>query len=199
MRSFSTNVKTLLSNDSIAVFYLVKIQVGTNTLMHTTLPYDVEISGLGYFSADSGLTKVEAPRLTTIVDRVAYKIVYADPEMELKARFDTGMIGSPVKVMIGFFNNTDSILGAAPVGGPLLQPQDIVHLYSGIVDSHGYLISEENETLATFECSSPMADLGQKNLFLTTDENARKFNVNDGAFKSVHQTSTAVSLAWGKI
>lgn len=199
MRVFSENIKVILSAEDLAAFYLVKIEINGVTLYHTTLPYDVTVAGLGTFSSENNLVKIEAPRLTTVVDRSAYKLIYADPEFEFKSQFELGAIGSKVWVYIGFFNSTDSTLGDAEPGAPLLNPEDVLQVYSGIIDSHGYAVSEDGEVLATFECASPMADLNSKNFFITTNAELRKVDVTDTALEYVHETSTSVSLGWGKI
>ena len=198
MKVFSPIVEMLLQRDDIAVFYLVTIQFPGETVRHTTLPYSVDISGLGLYSADSNLRSVEAPRLTTIVDRVAYKIVYLDPDFSFKDRFELGATGAPVSIHIGFFNPLDVTIGGAEPGGPLLEAADILLLYKGIIDAHGYAADDQGEVLATFECSSPMADLNQKTYFITTDSEQRKRNADDSSLQFMHIGAEARTMKWGK-
>jgi hypothetical protein len=199
MRKFSSNVKALLTSDTLSAFFMVKLTINNITLMDTTLPYDITVPGIGTFVSDNGLISVETPRLTTVVDRAAYKIIYADPDLEFKSRFEIGAIGSPVQVYAGFFNTTDSVLGSANPGAPMTDPEDIILLYSGIIDSNGHTLSEDAEIFATFECSSPMADLNAKKRFLTTDAELRKRNPADTALQYSYIGSATTTLGWGKI
>lgn len=198
MRSFSEVVWQILENGNPSIFYLVRIQFPSQTLQHTTLPYDVTVPSIGSFDGDSNLQSIEAPRLTSIVDRATYKVVYADPEFELKNLFELGATGSQVTIYMGFINTLDSaVLGAVP-GAPILDPAAIIVAYSGIIDTHGYAITEDGESVATFECSSPMADLDQKTYFVTTDAELRKRAPNDSAFSMLHIGSESQTLKWGK-
>lgn len=199
MKTFSPVIETILASGELSGFYLVKVELRNLTLMHTTLPYDVTIAGLGSFTANNTLVRVETPRFESTVTRSAYKLVYADPELEFKNYFEQGAVGSKVTVWLGFFNSLESVVGGVPPGSPILNPEDITLVYAGVLDSHGFVINSEEEILSTFECSSPMANLNAKKFFLTTDAELKKRNVNDTAFKYVHETSTKLSLAWGKI
>lgn len=196
-RSFSDVVKTLLYTDNIAVFYLVHIVFPHTTLRHSTLPYTVTVPPLGTYIANSNLKSVEAPRLTSIVDRVSYKVVYADPEFEFKEYFELGATGSSVTIRLGFFNPLDVEIGGAAPGAPILTPENILVVYKGVIDSHGYVV-DDGESIATFECSSPMADLNQKTFYVTTDAEQRKRNPADVALENMHLSSTSQTLNWGK-
>lgn len=196
-RTFSDVVRLLLDNDNISIFYLIDIQFPSAHLKHSTLPYSVAIAGLGTYIANTNLKNVEAPRLTNIVDRVAYKVIYADPEFELKEYFELGATGSPVTIRLGFYNTLDVTIGGAAPGTPILTPENILVVYKGIIDSHGYVVEDE-ESIATFECSSPMADLNQKTFYVTTDAEQRKRNINDSSLKNVHVSGEAQTINWGK-
>jgi hypothetical protein len=196
-RTFSDVVKILLSSDNIAIFYLIDIVFPHTTLKHSTLPYTVTIPSLGTYNANSNLKSVEAPRLTNIVDRVSYKVVYADPDFEFKEYFELGAAGSSVTIRLGFFNPLDVEIGGAGPGSPILTPENILVVYKGVIDSHGYVV-DDGESIATFECSSPMADLNQKTFYVTTDAEQRKRNPSDVSLENMHLSSEAQTLNWGK-
>ena len=199
-RSFSEVVKMILDNSNIQIFYLVKVEFPGETLMHTTLPYAVTIPPLGTFQSNNTLKSVEAPRLTSVVDRVSYKVVYADPDFEFKSRFEIGATGSLVTIYIGFFNTLDSVVLGTDPGNPILDSSTTLVAYKGVIDSHGYNIGDDgDESLATFECSSPMADLNQKTFFVTTDAEQRKRNPNDTSLANVHVAPVSQTLKWGKL
>ena len=198
MRSFSQNLLTLLSREELAAVYMVKLVVNGVVMMHTNMPYDITVQGVGTFQSENKLMIIEAPRLSKAVDREAYKIVYADPDFEFKELFDVGAVGSPLTVFVTFINTTDFELGGAQPGEPLLEKSDVVTAYSGIVDSHGYNVSEDGEVTVTLEASSPMADLDLKRSLYTTKESVKVFNQSDTAFDQVFEGSKSIDLIWGK-
>jgi hypothetical protein len=199
MRTFSNNVNTLLATDNVSIFYLVKIVTPTQTIRGTTAGTDIVIPTEGTFVSNDGLLIVDAPRLSASVDRASYKITYIDPEFEKRALFETGIIGAPVSVWVGFFNTTNSVLGGANPGAPLLSFSDMIVAYSGTVDTPGYAIDPENGTVfASLECSSPMASLGMNRSFYTTKEEMAQRNLSDTCFDQVSVNAQKVTYLWGK-
>jgi len=204
MRSFSTVVQTILAQDSIIIAYCVRIsQAGVTILANTTAASDITFNSITY-DADGGLVTVEAPRLSSAVDRETYKIGYIDPEFTLRSLFETGMTGYDVVVNVIFFNNTASpVVGTDTVsvapGAPFLAVADSIVAYSGVVDTQGYAISpKEGTVVATVECSSPMASLGLTRAFFTSRDSLRRFSRTDSAFDKVYIGSQQVKLQWGR-
>ena len=76
-RTYSSNILQILESDNLSPYFLIKIQTPTITLMHTNTPSDIEVIGLGLFTADNSLLSIDPPRLSTTVDREAYKISYS--------------------------------------------------------------------------------------------------------------------------
>lgn len=198
MRIFSQNVLTLLSRDDIAVMYMVEMNIKGTVLRHANSPHDVTVQGIGTFQSENKLMIIEAPKLSKVVDREAYKIVYADPDFEFKELFDNGAVGSALTVYVAFINNTEFELGGAQPGEPLLERADIIKAYEGLIDSHGYNVSEDGEVTVTLEASSPMADLDLKRGFYTTKDDIKRFNQADTAFDQVYEGSKQIDLIWGK-
>lgn len=199
MRTFSNNVKTLLALDEVSVFYLVRIVTPSLTLLSTTSPTDIDVGGVGRFSADGGLLIVDAPRLSSSVDRSVYKLTFVDPEFEKRALFEEGMTGAPVTVWVGFINTTSSTLGGAAPGMPLTSTDDMVVAYAGIIDTQGYAMDPENGTIfASLECSSPMASLDMNRSFYTTKEEMSQRNPIDTCFDQVSVSSKKTTYLWGK-
>lgn len=199
MSQVSTNIRTLLGLDSISTFSLVHIITPLVTLKDTTASFDIAIPSLGLFTANNGLLDIEPPRLSSVVDRSAYKISYADPEFSKRSLFESVLTGSKVTVYVGFFNKTTSVLGGALPGDPLLDLDDLVVGYSGVVDTQGYTVDPNNGSVtAVIECSSPMASLGLIKSFYTSQDSLKQVSDIDTAFDQVYTGSRQVSHLWGK-
>lgn len=197
MRYLSPVVKQLLLRDDASSFYLVKIQAPGALLMETTLSYQVSVPGLGTFSADGGLLKVESPRLSDVVDRETYKIAFADPQFEKIALFESVITGSPVSVHVGFMNTTDDVLADTNPGMPILNIDHMIVAYRGVVDTQGYSIDPvEGSVVAMVECSSPVAALGMTRGFKTSQESMKRFSATDTSFNQVFASGS--KLPWGK-
>lgn len=197
MRKFSPNVLAVINTDDLSIFTLVEILLNV-PIRHTTLPYDVTIDGIGTFDSDNGLVSIEPPRVTSVVDRAPYKVTYTDPDMFYREEFEKGMVGTTVKVWVGFINTSDGLLGSTPPGKPMLNQEDLVLAYAGVVDTHGYNINGESCTLV-LECSSPMADLGLVKPFYTSKDSVRQRGYLDTAFDQVYSGAKGIDLLWGKI
>lgn len=197
MRVFSSAVKTLISSNAVVGFIIVEINARSGTLRHTNAPSDIVVSGQTYL-ASGNLQTVEAPRLSQVVDREAYKIVYVDPTYTMRAMFEEGLIGVKVKVTTGFYNTTNGSLNGVSPGDPLLDPNDMIILYHGFVDNHVYSMSDDNEVIVTIECSSPMADLDLVRGFYTSKDSIARYSSTDTAFDQVYDGSRATTYLWGK-
>jgi hypothetical protein len=204
MRTFSTNVDTLINTVNASAFYLVRLLTTTNvihdtqTLMHTTAPFDITVAGLGTFSANNGLVSVEPPKLSNAVDRESYKIVYADASRSIISLFDEGLTGAKVTAWVGFYNTTDATISGIAPGLPLTAISDLIIAYEGVVDTQGYTINPEDGTiLAVIECSSPVASLGLVKSFYTSKQAMMQVNANDTAFDQV-QVGSKQTFKWGK-
>lgn len=198
MRQFSSNVKVLLASELSTYFYMVAIEFASGTVRHTNLPYDLNISGLGLFYANSGLHGIDPPKVTNVVDRSAYKIIYADPDFSFRSQLLSGVTGTKITVRLGFINPFETTFGGAAPGEPLTQLEDTVIVYRGVLDTYGYVVKESTEVLVTLECSSPMADLGLIRTFNASPGAMKKLNAADTAYDGVHQGSSAVNILWGK-
>lgn len=197
MRVYSPNVQQLLARKDIGIYFCVEIQHSAGYLRHTTLPRDVSIGGITYI-ADNNLMSVEPPKLSTVVDREAYKITYTDPNFVLRSLFESGLTGAPIQVMIGFINTTDVTLGGALPGAPLLNIADTIIAYAGVVDTQGYSMQDCEEITVVIEGSSPMSSLNLVKVFYTSQDAMRQFSATDTAFVQVYAGSKEVDFLWGK-
>lgn len=202
MRNLGAVVSNLMSLSRIKYFFLVSIRGSDHS---TSLPFNVTMSNGITYLTDNGLIGVEPPRLSTTVDREAYKVAFADPQFMMKSYFEDGAVGDTIEVRLGFTNPTqDPIVGSDSVsvapGAPFLAIADTILTYRGTVDNHGYTINfDENAVTATIEGSSPMSDLDLVRTFQTSKECLRQFAPLDTAYDQVFDGSEEIIIKWGKV
>lgn len=203
MRIFSDAAKELMNEDVIKIFYLVSVEGKNISMKHTSAPYDIT-NELGTFVTGNGLMSVEPPRMSSVVDREAYKVIYSDNDFEWRVKFEQGITGAVVTVYIGLFNITSGVIAGYNPGEPLSAVEHLMISYQGFVDNASYNIDPDEEVMATLECSSPMADLDLKKPFYTSKDAALNRSLNSGAdldtaFDQVHEGSIGTDLKWGKV
>lgn len=198
MRKFSANIKQLLASDSVAVFYLAKLEHPSGTIYDTTAASDITFNG-NVYNANSGLLSVEPPRLSDVVDREVYKIIYADPEFTKLGGLESSWTGVKVTVWAGFYNTISNGFAGVAKGAPILSEADMVIAYRGVVDTQGYTVDPSNGTVVVvIECASPVASLGLVKSFYSSKESMRMRNRNDSSFDEVHVGSEEAAILWGK-
>ena len=197
MRKFSDNVKQILSSNEVSLGYLVEIMGQQGALRDTTLTVPVTFNGKAY-DTNGGLLSVEPPRLSGVVDREPYKIVYIDAEFQKLGIFESGIIGASVTVHAVFLNTIAPGFAGVSLGAPMLA--DALVAYKGVVDSHGYTIDPDNgSVLSVIECASPMAALGLSRPFFTSKEAMSRVDATDSSFDEIEVGAQEVAIAWGKI
>jgi hypothetical protein len=199
MRTFSNPVKTILSSDEVSVVYLVKIVIDQSTTwLDTTAPFSVIFDNNTYVSSSSLMT-VEAPRLSEVVDREPYKIVYTDPQSDILSAFEGGLTGSIVEVYAVFYNTMNTTLNSVVPGELMLDPADVLTVYKGTVDSHGIVVDPSNGTiLATIEAGSPVSNLARPKAFYSSKDSMRLKNPSDTAFDDIFLGGEDSAIRWGK-
>ena len=199
MKIYSTNILSVIHLDNLSIFYLIHMDFASGAIFHTNAPIDIDVVGLGYFDANNSLQSIDAPRLSAVVDREAYKIQYSDNTYEFRAIFEQGIVGSPVDVYIGFYNTNEFQVNGVEPGQPFSNYEDLILAYSGFVDSHGHSTNvEEGEVSAILECSSPFASLDLVKPFYSSRDGMRQVNPLDSSFDDVYQGSKEINLVWGK-
>lgn len=209
MRKLSAEVQILLSQDSVAGFFLVQWGTGAESyvLRHTSFPYNLVMTdvlnldpsiGTATFYADNGLSGIDAPRLSDTLDREIYKIAYIDNDMYMLnlIRSQLKTYGAPCKVWIGLLNTTNDVLDGYGPGEPLTDLQHCIMAYKGVVDTYGVAIDTEGAITTSFDLSSPMAALDMVRPQYTSPENVPS---NDHCFDQMHTPSAVFTMHWGKI
>lgn len=145
------------------------------------------------YLSDGKIVSIDAPKLSSTVDREIFKISFADPNFTFGATIDSGLIGKLVDVKIGFVNQTTK--------QPELDAENVITVYRGNIDSSDYAINtaEIGEVLLNVGCSSPMNDLDLVKAFYTTKDAASTRDSSDTAFDQIYEGSGILQLKWGKV
>lgn len=186
------SVKYVIENGQMSVFYLVELMFDV-PLRHTTYYRDLP-TAFGLFSSDNSITAVDAPRMSSSVDRATYKIVYADPTFSMRALLEDGIAGRKASVWAGVINTTNVTVAGISPGQPLV---DYVLVYSGFIDTSMFKTDGE-ETTVIFECASLMAGLDVVKEHITSVNYVKSLDAADTSFDQVYAGSRAVNLLWGK-
>jgi len=187
MRTFSTTVQDILDSGNIKFFYLIDLYF-TNTYRFTSYSEDITYNGATYIS-DGGLFEIDSPKISSTVDREAYRVVLADLSNQVLAEMRANVVGKSMLVRAGFID---------PVTNqPLLGANDIIYVYKGYVDKPE-IINDWETKLATLEGTSPMADLDMVNSFVTSRDSMHQRNANDTSFDEIYDSSE-LDLKWGKV
>jgi len=187
MRNFSSKVQSILDSGDIRFFYLIDLYF-TNTYRLTSYSHDITYEGNTYTS-DGGLFEIDAPKLSSIVDREAYRVIIADFNDQLLAEIRSNIVGKDITVRVGFIDpDTDT---------PLLNSSDIVYAYKGFVDQPE-IVNDWDTKLASLQGTSPMADLDMINSYVTSRDSIKQRNALDTSFDEIYDSSE-LDLKWGKV
>jgi len=198
MRTLSSAVNTMLSLYNTETFFLVELE-GLSRY-HTTLPYDITMGNNITYTSDGGLIGVDPPRLSSVIDREAYKIRFSDLAFEFRDSFNAGIVGEKIKVYLGFFNSSEQTINSVPPSKIFTNMSDTILIYEGVIDSHAYDINISNsESICLIEGSSPMAHLDLVKVFHSTKQQMREYSTTDSALDFSYQGSGEISLKWGKL
>jgi hypothetical protein len=202
MMFFSSTIKSYLSSDKIEAFYLLRILNSDGSIIYssTSCFCDILLTSLGVslgsnylYSSNSSLKSVDLPQLSTSVDREQYKISIitnpTDPQMNLAV---TNLIGKTLETRIGFVNTT--------TGFPDMAIENTIIVYRGRVESAGYTFetSDIGESTLQLSGSSPIVNLDQKNGLYLSRDSIKHLNANDTCCDQIYESSSAITLKWGK-
>jgi hypothetical protein len=186
MRSFSTNIQTVLNSDLIRFVFLIELQFNT-TYRYTSHNSDVVYGGNTYI-ADGGLFEFDSPKFSSVVDREAYKVIIADLVGNMSAEFRYNVIGKPIDVKVALMDiNGDLMLSAG----------DIIDVYSGFVDRPS-ITNNFEERLAVIEGTSPMSDLDMVRSFMTSKAGMDQRSASDTSFDEIFDDKQ-ITVKWGKV
>ena len=187
MRQFSSKVQSIIDSGNIRFFYLIDLYF-TQSYHFTSYSRDINYDG-NLYTSDGGLFEIDTPKLSSIIDREAYKVVIADLSNQLLSEIRANIVGKDILVRLGFIDpDTDQ---------PLLNYNDVLNVYKGYVDTPEVINSWDSK-LASIEGTSPMADLDMINSFMTSRDSMHQRNANDSSFDEIYDSSE-LDLKWGKV
>ena len=195
MITFSANIQSVMASGNGEAFYLLAIREGDGTLLRATTTHFEDIlmgNGINY-EADDYLQSVDAPHISSNVDREQFKIALVDPSFMNGSDAEKGFIGKRLELIEGFIN---------PVTGkPFTDMVDTFTLYKGQIDSSGFKITtiDIGESIFAISGASPMAALEMARNGLLTKEETRARNPNDSSMDLIYEGSGTIALKWGKV
>lgn len=186
---FNSRVRELLRQPVTEAFHLVRVK----DLYLTTWHQDIALSNGQVYESKGLILSLDAPKLESVVDREQYKMMLSDPSFALGDTFDTGLIGAPVEVRIGFIDYYTE--------QPDCNIENTFLTYKGIVDGPSYEIKTDSigAATATIACASPMNDLAMIRAFYTSKEYVSQRYPSDTSYDQIYIGSGPVNLKWGKI
>ena len=127
MRTFSSTVSSLLSQDVVKFFLLIDLKFSSNHYL-TTLPYSftfLSADGVSVnYSVSNSVLEYDPPKLSSVVDREAYRLVLSDLSDTMLGEMKTGIIGKEMSVRLGFLDSSDQ---------PITNSSDILYIYKGFI------------------------------------------------------------------
>lgn len=189
MRKLSSKLQGILADAVIEAFYVVKIEGLYNT---TSYFHDVTLSDEVLYHANGSLLKIDAPRISTTVDREQFTISLVDADFTASTFVHTGFIGKKVEVRAVLINQE--------TGEPELNLADTLMVYKGTIDGASLVANtqEKGTMILNLILASPMADLDLRRQFFTSKDFIRNRNPNDGCCDQLYAGSNTLTLKWGK-
>jgi len=187
MRTFSSTVQNLISQNKVDFFFLIDLEFSVTHRL-SSLPYDVTFNSNTYLSS-SAILEVDSPKFSSVVDRESYRVVVVeDSSNTFKTEIENNVVGKNITVRVGFFDSNNE---------PVLTLADTLLVYKGYVDSPGISNNFENK-LVTFEGTSPMSDIDMVIPFVGSKNGIKQKNSSDESFSNIYGESV-IKLKWGKV
>lgn len=189
MIQLNSTVQNILMQPLVEAFYLVNI---ADTYKTTSFFDDITLSNGEEYAADGYLLSVDPPRLSTTVDKEAFKLVLADPEFLTGPFVDQGLVGQSAHIRLGFINQTTK--------QPELHVDNTLTIYKGRVDAvaYGANLKGVGDVGLSIICASPMSNLDLRKQFFTSKEFVRNLSSDDSSCDQVFVGSGTIQLKWGK-
>lgn len=193
MRQLSENIRYEATVGNLDPFVLLRIWNDTEQLhASTTLNTNYTYAGVTY-AKNSPLISLEAPKLSSTVDRSEFKLSIADPSFEFGNNFESNLTGARMQVTVGFINSRN---GQAYTGA-----DEFLIAYRGRVAATVYQIEAGDDKSITLNiaAASPMFDLDRKRGIRINKTAYRARYPNDSACDQQFDGSAKIVLRWGKI
>jgi len=191
---FSPKISQIIAvgqSESFFCFHLAN-KDGSIFRASTTFFNDVTLeNGVRYF-ADDLIVSLDPPRLDSTVDREQYRITCSDPNYDLAAAAEVGLVGKLAEVRLCFIDTT--------TGLPATALADTLVVYRGKIDQLSSVIEteESGESLFNIVCASPMLSLMAKNGLYLSRDFVRSRVPLDSCCDQIYEGSAAPALKWGR-
>ena len=194
-RKIGDKLKVLLDDDLTKAFMLVKIGpfYDGDYTRETTDHGDVLFNNENYI-AQSTLVRVDTPKITSGIDKAAYKLSFIDTNYFYREKFRHGITGTKAELRAMFID----VAGHFDKGQPLLEPENTLIIYKGIVNGTNLNAGSENLPIAEIELASPMGALTMVRGLITSQDWIRQKYPTDTSFDNIHEGSKQIILGWGK-
>jgi hypothetical protein len=200
MRVISENVELILAERLIKTYYLFSFIGSTLDLRYTTHFSDITISGLGTFLANNTIASFEPPMMERATNRESYKLTFVDSDFTLRTVAESNIVGSRVKVYLGFLNPFGTAFGGANPDMPLLNPIDLILAFDGVIDTKQYAINSfEKTAVFSMECTTPMGSFNAVNPYITSKNFIKNIDPTDTSYDQIYDKAVGLELLWGKI
>ena len=189
MPKLNARLKALVSLPTIETFYLVRVAD-----MYTTSYFDdVTLSNGQTYLAGDYLKAVDPPRLSSSVDRQQYTIVLSDVESYVGQFAESGLVGRPAEVRVGFVDQATQ--------QPELILENTLVLYRGRVDGTGYRSGTGEIGTNDFivKCTSPMGNLDATKAYYTSKDFIQSIDPTDTAYDQLYEGAGKINLKWGRV
>lgn len=147
------------------------------------------ISNMTYI-ADGSLMALQAPKLSTSVDREQYSLNIVDPDLLIIAAKYNGLIGCKLKVACLFASNSNINI----------TKENLLIVYAGRITgtTHTRKTQHQGESFLTIIGGSPMYNLDQKNGIYFSDPKVKERDPQDTCAERVYISSRNYALHWGR-
>jgi hypothetical protein len=194
MRLLSANIQAAILEKGEIAFYMFRLydRNGDTILTSTTFFQDVILSNSVMFEANDILLGVDAPKLSTTVDRERFKVLIADNDLSKGSLIESNLVGKKMEVYLGFVNPT--------TGLPFTNVNDTLLVYRGTVDSNAYKINTAalGEVQWVITGASPILSLDQRAAITLSRDSIRQRNPLDSCCDDLFEGSAGYTIKWGK-
>lgn len=201
MLPFSTNMQSVLNLGHIEGFYLLRVVDSTGVVIFSSTTHytDITLSNGNTYFSDGKIIAVDAPQLSSTVDREQYKIVLTDPSFALSSKLDSNLVGKQLETRIGFVDSNNSISNAN-YGKPYTNVEDTFVIYRGLIEAAAYEIDTNTigESKIAISGASPLLSLDQKNGIYLSKDYIHKNSPTDTSCDQIYQGSLGLVLKWGR-
>ena len=191
-RKISLRLREVLKRSLVKPFILIKLGpfYDSSNILQTTDMTDTIFNGETY-SCEATLSSLDTPTITSGIDKGSFNIQLIDKDYWFRNKFVHGVTGTKAELR-GVFIDME-------LDEPLLNPEDTMIIYKGIINSYSYNISKETLPIVSIELSSPMGSLTLVRSLVTSQDWMRQKYPTDTSYDHIFEGSKSAVLKWGRV